>query len=505
MSIAINSNFERDQLVASFTGQVNFVYSFPIYSQTYLTVYQRGKNEIPDDATQILTLGVDYTVTGVGAEAGGTIILTVGATMGDIITIVGTQPIQRESLFSDLNPFTVALNQQLNQMTIMMQQNHTYWANLSPHYNFDELVSAPNGADPGVRPYKLILPMLPDGHTWVGRGQLGSIPDDITTEELPTSGSGGGTTKDISQPGQTFVKGNWVRIDVPTGLYVLAQANTKANSERVGVVISSDISNGIFTVQQSGYIDSPAAVFAGLQAGVPQYLSPSVPGAMQNTDVVIEGQASIPCFIPDGPDKGWVIPYRGFIENGAGDIGGSSGITSPFVYLGQLDALSPDGNFTDHTILTRNGTYGSYFFIAAALGSTSVVNASLGLQVYGGGVFETTGYTYYLDGLNSTVPGGAQWFDVQQGQTNLALFPPVGISPVVVSGFGYLHLFATFGVDVEWQGFGGPSAGGGAGYSVKGQMLCGNASIVTGLRLAVSGGGTVGASGYIKIWGIPNS
>lgn len=189
MSIAINSNFERDQLIAA-AAQTQFTFSFPIYADTFLTVYQYANGDTPDDPTQELVLGVDYTVTGAGQEAGGFITLVVPATAGDIITIVGTQPIERESVFQDLNPFTVAMNQQLNQLTIMTQQIYTYWANLTPHYNFDELVSAPQGFSNGVRPFKLILPMLPDGHVWIGRGQLGSIPDDITTAFLGGSGSG---------------------------------------------------------------------------------------------------------------------------------------------------------------------------------------------------------------------------------------------------------------------------------------------------------------------------
>jgi hypothetical protein len=320
MSIAINNNFERDQLIASFTGQTQFVYSFPIYSETYLTVYQRGFTETPDDPTQVLTLGVDYTVTGVGEEAGGYINLTAGATFGDIITIVGSQPIQRESVFQDLNPFTVALNQQLNQMTIMMQQNFTYWSNLSPHYNFDELVSAPSGLDAGVRPFKLILPMLPDGHVWVGRGALGTIPDDITTMPLPTTpGGGGGTTHEITQPGEMFTVGQWVRIDVASGLYMLALADNKVNAEVAGVVIASNISAGTFTVQQSGYIDGALGVFSGLNAGEPQFLSPTVLGAMQAIDTTIEEQVSRPVFLPDSASGGWVLPYRGFINNGSAD------------------------------------------------------------------------------------------------------------------------------------------------------------------------------------------
>lgn len=189
MAIAINSNFERDQLTAS-AGQVLFMFSFPVFDENYLRVYQRGANETPNDLTQLLTLGTDYEVAGIGEEAGGTITLTVGATVNDIITIVGAEPIDRLTVFQDLNPLTVALNQQLNELTVMVQQVYTYWDNLTPHYNYDELISAPIGNNPGVRPLKRILPMLPPGHVWVGRGNLGDALDDIVTAFLGGAGMG---------------------------------------------------------------------------------------------------------------------------------------------------------------------------------------------------------------------------------------------------------------------------------------------------------------------------
>jgi hypothetical protein len=242
MSIAINSNFERDQLVASFTGQTQFFYSFPIYADTFLTVYRRGANDVPDDPTQELMLGVDYTVSGAGQEGGGFITLIVGATIGDIITIVGTQPIERESVFQDLNPFTVALNQQLNQMTIMIQQIYTYWANLTPHYNFDELVSAPQGFSVGVRPFKLILPMLPDGHVWVGRGSLGTIPDDITT--MPLTGAGTGNVI-AAHPGMRQSISLWTGTD-----FIL----TDSNLNIVGDLITPTV--GTPTNSDTGFDDT---------------------------------------------------------------------------------------------------------------------------------------------------------------------------------------------------------------------------------------------------------
>ena len=187
MSIAINSNFQRDQLIAT-AGQTVFAYSFPIFSEDYIAVYKRANATTPNDKTQRLTLAIDYTVQGVGEETGGTITLTVGAAVNDIITIAGVEPIERVSQFQDLNPFTTSLNQQLNTQTIFDNQVYTYWANLTPHYNFDELVSAPGQHTPGVRPDKLILPMLPPGHVWVGRGNIGENPDDIVTEPITPFG-----------------------------------------------------------------------------------------------------------------------------------------------------------------------------------------------------------------------------------------------------------------------------------------------------------------------------
>lgn len=205
MAIAINSNFERDQLVAT-AGQTIFAYSFPVFQDVYLKVYQRGGAVAPNDFTQKLNLGTQYTVQGVGQETGGTITLTVPAVGGDIITIVGAEPIERESVFQDLNPFTVALNQQLNEQTVMQQQTYTYWANITPHYNFDELISTQSIPNPaGVRPFKLILPMLPDGHTWVGRGDINLVPDDIVTAFL---GSGGGNVISTGIPMRQSIA-NW--------------------------------------------------------------------------------------------------------------------------------------------------------------------------------------------------------------------------------------------------------------------------------------------------------
>lgn len=182
MSIAINDNWERDLYIAA-AGQTVFTYSFPIYDETYLSVYQRGFSDDPDNATQLLVLGAgnDYTVTGVGEATGGTIVLNTGAALNDIIAIVGNEPVSRTSTFDDLNSFTVTMNSQLNQLTIMIKQVESILQLLTPKYHYDELVSDE------VRENKLLLPILNDNEIWIGRGNYGDDPDDIITAEVSAS------------------------------------------------------------------------------------------------------------------------------------------------------------------------------------------------------------------------------------------------------------------------------------------------------------------------------
>lgn len=315
MTIAINSNPERDQIVASFNGQTVFNYAFPIFSDSYLDVYLTPVGQVADDATlgRLLVLGLDYTVTGAGAATGGTVVLNVGATLGDIITIEGVQPIERASVFQDLNPFTVALNDQLNQQTVMAQQSYTYWNNITPHYNHSELVSS------GVRPLKRILPMLPNGHVWVGRGEIGDPIDDITTQLFA---AGGGTTvstnisKNIMQNAHGLIIGDYVRID-PAGDYVVAQADSAANAELAGLV-TAVINANAFTLTMVGYID--AGVFAGLTVGAIYFLSPTAAGGHTLVEPAGLLEVSLPVFYAETATTGWLRHYRGIINGGSPDI-----------------------------------------------------------------------------------------------------------------------------------------------------------------------------------------
>lgn len=82
--MTITTNDTRNEYTAT-SGQTTFSYTFKIFADTELSVYQTAASATPDDTTDLIT---EYTVTGVGNAAGGTIVLTTGATLNDKITIV---------------------------------------------------------------------------------------------------------------------------------------------------------------------------------------------------------------------------------------------------------------------------------------------------------------------------------------------------------------------------------------------------------------------------------
>lgn len=350
MAIAILDNWTRDQFVAA-AGQTVFAYSFPIVDETYISVYQRGFDEEPNNTTQLLTLGVDYTVSGVGDEAGGEITLVVPATLNDVITVIGVEPIDRLSVFPDLNPFTIAMNQQLNELTIMIKEVETILYHLTPKYRFDELIyPAPNN----VRQLNLELPILNDGYIWIGRGDYGDNPDDIIAAHIGSfegfgfinapyilagdfpgldnaqnlNDLGEGilyTTPNGAAPGQAqlsllnigpglnldlstntldaagsnviaveqqehnFEVKNVIRMDRTTAKFQLALATTAELAEVCGFVIAAP-DNDNFTYQMVGR--SPA-IFEGLTKGDVLFLSDEVPGLATNVEPSTPGHISL--------------------------------------------------------------------------------------------------------------------------------------------------------------------------------------------------------------------
>lgn len=162
-------------------------------------------------------------------------------------------------------------------------------------------------------------------------------------------GGGNGTPviETVTQPGNSFVGGEWVKIQ--GGIYVVAQADTPFDAEVIGVVTAIIAAGDTFLLQQSGYIPSfPGAT----TADTVYFLSPDVAGTMTATVPFVNGQVNRPVFVAKStanPGSGWVVPYRGMIVGSGAPINPGTGII-------QIPIHQDDHGFTVGQVLYYNGT-----------------------------------------------------------------------------------------------------------------------------------------------------
>ena len=115
-------NDRRLQYTAT-ASQTIFVYDFPIASSSDLEVLQTVN---ATGVTNTLILTTDYTVSGVGNDAGGNVTLVTGAALNDIITITGKTPLSRTTDFNNAGDFLASeVNSQLDKITRILQENDT--------------------------------------------------------------------------------------------------------------------------------------------------------------------------------------------------------------------------------------------------------------------------------------------------------------------------------------------------------------------------------------------
>jgi microcystin-dependent protein len=114
-SIPVNDRIER--FVAN-AGQTVFSFDFPIYAPTDLEVRRfRAGTET------LLAYGGDYSVTGAGEQAGGTITLTAPAQANDLLVLRSNQPVARTTDFEDGGDLpALSLDTELNRFVISLQQ-----------------------------------------------------------------------------------------------------------------------------------------------------------------------------------------------------------------------------------------------------------------------------------------------------------------------------------------------------------------------------------------------
>lgn len=127
MTTQVVDQVSRAQYKAT-ASQTIFPYGFLIFADADITVEQNG--------SEIST----YTVTGAGGTAGGNVILTTGATVGDIITVYRSQGFDRETDYQASGDFLAeTVNDDFNRIILMMQQNRESISR-SLQYSIDDIV-----------------------------------------------------------------------------------------------------------------------------------------------------------------------------------------------------------------------------------------------------------------------------------------------------------------------------------------------------------------------------
>jgi hypothetical protein len=165
----VNHN-ARDQYIATL-GQTIFNYTFEISANTNINVYQRAAGSEPNDAADILTLTTDYTVTGVGNNNGGTIVLVSGAALNDIITIEGNAPPVRSTSFTPGGVIQAQnLNLEFDNGILIYQTIMAILGYLVPKYPQSAIVDD----------FERVLPNLGANESW----QMNADRDEIIAAEL---------------------------------------------------------------------------------------------------------------------------------------------------------------------------------------------------------------------------------------------------------------------------------------------------------------------------------
>lgn len=241
MTTQVNDQTPREQYTAT-ASQTIFPYNFLIYVKGDITVEQNGT---------ALTVDTDYTVSGVENIAGGSVILTTGATLDDIITIYRSQGFDRETDYQSSGDFLAeTVNNDFNRIILMLQQNRENISR-SLQYNVDDSVGTVG------------LPVLADRINKILGFDVSGNPTAVTA--IQTSGENTVVSSiallkllSPSDDEEAFVTGYYTPGDGGGGHYVFDSSD--ASSDNGGTIIAPASGTGRWnlilitspTVQQFG-------------------------------------------------------------------------------------------------------------------------------------------------------------------------------------------------------------------------------------------------------------
>jgi hypothetical protein len=443
----------------SAASQTVFNYTFKIFASTDLNVYITASGAVADDSTDLTT---SYTVTGLGDESGGTIVLTTGANSGDLVTIVSNIPSSRTTDYQnngDFRPDTVnddfdrvvsivkKIEDTTNRSVVSPQSQQGPKPLTLPNPIADKLLRW-NGAETGLENVDLatISPstvFLQD--LIIGKSSIASMKADLTLEIgqfIETKGyrtdndTGGGQYLVVT--GGTGADDGFRYHDLDNGLQAELIINgpikvTQAGADPTGVIESSDALNTALDIVNNNLFANVFEVQAGTykvnKAVVMTFAF--VSGLRQ--DVIMNWNKSR--IIPDTGYTGALFQFEADIETSVLNRNTS-------VIINEMHCQGKDvSTFNDFGILVR-GAFNMVFnncrmkFVDVGVSLTTVSEVTfnqINCEQCGTGI-EGDGYQAFVTDLSSVVLIQPVMFLMKDFHINLkgvGIFECIGGSLVV--------------------------------------------------------------------------
>lgn len=240
---------------------------------------------------------------------------------GDVIRVNGTNTYVKALADSALNAEAVGIVQKVDADNIILY-TEGYMDTLSGltanslYYLSDTTAGLLTLTKP-TNPASYDKPMLFTVDTGVGY-VFSRRPDPISGPPA--------NTQNVQQIGHGFSVGNFVRTDGadPLQPYVLAQADSLANSRAVGMVTHVADANN-FTVQFGGYFDFGGIPSIAISAGTQYYLSEVAAGTYTSVEPNGAGEASKPVLSAISDTEVWILEQRPMLQPNANGGGGGGG------------------------------------------------------------------------------------------------------------------------------------------------------------------------------------
>jgi hypothetical protein len=366
-SIDIGVNDARVQYTAS-AGQTVFNYDFVLFNETDVVVIKAGTT---------LTPTTDYTVTGVGTEAGGTIVLTSGAALNDLVTISRNTAPQRQSQYQSDGIFDAAPIERDLDTIITILQEHDRDLARSVSLSIDSSISNISLPTPSAN---LVIGWNPSANGLVNGpsfADLGTATSAATTAAA-TATTQAGIATTAAGTATTEASTATTQAGISTAQAVIATAATAYQYVYSTTTTASDPGSGNLRFNNAT-LSSATALYISETTELSQAIS-AVLASWDDSTTTVKGQlkmvkrstpATFALFNITGTitDNGTWDTFTVAYVAGSGTFSNSDSVSLAFTRTGDTGSSGGENNINFTTITTNNNPTNTDEFMWGASGS----------------------------------------------------------------------------------------------------------------------------------------